>query len=319
MLSVATITFPFFALVLCGYLAARWQWLPLPAIPGLNSFVLFFALPCLLYRLGARTPLQQLWMPQAAVVYGVCALLMVAGVIALTVRRWGHNDAAMGALVAAFPNTGFMGLPLVAVLVGEAAAAPALMVIAIDMIVTSSLCVAISRWDASAHASLWPVVRRALGGVLRNPMPWAMVLGACASGWAWHLPSPLERTVDMLADAASPVALFTIGAVLARSQVQHHDKVAWASVVPIAVAKLALHPVLIVAVAALAAQCGYGLPSIQWQVLVMMAALPSASNVSLLAERLQAHGGRIARIILVSTAIAFVSFPAVVALVQRWR
>jgi predicted permease len=56
MLQILTVTFPFFALVLCGYVAARRGILPLQAIPGMNGFVLFFALPCLLYRFGASTP-----------------------------------------------------------------------------------------------------------------------------------------------------------------------------------------------------------------------------------------------------------------------
>jgi malonate transporter and related proteins len=47
-------------------------------------------------------------------------------------------------------------------------------------------------------------------------------------------------------------------------------------------------------------------------VMVLVAALPSASNVSLLAEKFGAHNGRIARIILVSTALAFFSFSAAV-------
>ena len=55
MLEVLRITFPFFALVLCGYAAARKGLLPLEAIPGLNGFVLFFALPCMLFRFGAVT------------------------------------------------------------------------------------------------------------------------------------------------------------------------------------------------------------------------------------------------------------------------
>lgn len=48
--------------------------------------------------------------------------------------------------------------------------------------------------------------------------------------------------------------------------------------------------------------------------LVLLAALPSASNVSLLTERFGAHGGRVARIILVSTVLAFLSFSGAVAL-----
>ena len=49
-------------------------------------------------------------------------------------------------------------------------------------------------------------------------------------------------------------------------------------------------------------------------VMVLLAALPSASNVSLLAEKFGANNGRVARIILVSTALAFLSFSAAVAL-----
>ena len=58
--AILAITFPFFALVLCGYLAVRRAMLPQLAIPGLNSFVLYFALPCLLYRFGSTTPLARL-------------------------------------------------------------------------------------------------------------------------------------------------------------------------------------------------------------------------------------------------------------------
>ena len=60
MLTILAITFPFFALVLCGYLAVRRTLLPLAAIGGLNSFVLYFALPCMLYRFGAAAPIAQL-------------------------------------------------------------------------------------------------------------------------------------------------------------------------------------------------------------------------------------------------------------------
>ena len=60
MLAILGVTFPFFALVLCGYVAARREMLPLAAIPGLNSFVLYFALPAMLYRYSAQTPIAEL-------------------------------------------------------------------------------------------------------------------------------------------------------------------------------------------------------------------------------------------------------------------
>ena len=314
-LSVLLVTFPFFALVLCGYLAARVRLLPQPAIPGLNSFVLYFALPCMLYRFGASTPIAQLLDPAAAGVYLLCALLMVGGtVLATRGPRMGWNDAAFGALVAAFPNTGFMGVPLLVALLGAAAAGPANWTIAIDMVITSSLCVALSRLDVAGTHGMAVALRKALRGMAGNPMPWAIALGALASAVHFTLPGPLDKSVAMLADAASPVALFTIGAVLARSQMNEHEQVQARDYVPIALAKLLLHPLLVWAVGQGAIALGLPLTPFALTALVLLAALPSASNVALLAERFGAHNGRIARIILVSTALAFLSFSGAVAL-----
>ena len=322
-LNVLTVTFPFFALVLCGYTAARWGLLPLQAIPGLNSFVLFFALPCMLYRFGASTPLAQLLDPAVALTYLLCALVMVAVTVVITRRgRVGWNDAAFGALVAAFPNTGFMGVPLLVALLGPLAAGPAIVTILVDMVVTSSLCIGLSRLGmaASGGDAAGQAARKALKGVLANPMPWSILLGAVVSGFQWSLPGPLNQTVGMLADAASPVALFTIGAVLARSQMMaaadasHH--VPWQQYVPVALLKLLLHPVLVLGVGLGAIHLGVPLDRFALTVLVLVAALPSASNVSLLAERFGADNGRIARIILVSTAAAFLTFSGAVALVK---
>lgn len=315
MLSVLLVTFPFFALVLCGYLAARRGILPQPAIPGLNAFVLYFALPCMLYRFGASTPIGQLLDPAVAGVYLLCALIMVAGTVALTRRgRIGWNDASFGALVAAFPNTGFMGVPLLIALLGKEAAGPTILTIAVDMLITSSLCIALSRMDGAGTHGVGVALRNALKGMATNPMPWSIALGAVASALSFKLPGPVDRTVAMLADAASPVALFTIGAVLARSQMNQHEQVPAGEYVPVALAKLLVHPVLVWAAGTAAMAAGVPLTPFALTVLVLVAALPSASNVSLLAERFGANNGRVARIILVSTALAFLSFSGAVAL-----
>ncbi|ART53764.1 transporter [Acidovorax carolinensis] len=315
MLSVLVVTFPFFALVLCGYLAARSGVLPQPAIPGLNAFVLYFALPCMLYRFGASTPIGQLLDPAVAGVYLLCALVMVGGTVALTRNaRIGWNDAAFGALVAAFPNTGFMGVPLLVALLGAQSAGPVILTIVLDMVITTSLCIALSRLDGAGTHGVAVALKSALRGMATNPMPWSIALGALASALQFTLPGPADKTVGMLADAASPVALFTIGAVLARSQMNQHERVLVRDYVPIALAKLLLHPLLVWAVGTAAIAVGVPLAPFALTVLVLLAALPSASNVSLLAERFGAHNGRIARIILVSTALAFLSFSGAVAL-----
>lgn len=318
-LQILSVTFPFFALVLCGFIAARRGVLPVPAIGGLNGFVLFFALPCMLYRFGASTPIAQLFNPSVALTYMLCGTIMVAFVIAVTRHgRIGWNDAAFGALVGAFPNTGFMGVPLMVALLGAKAAGPTIVAILVDMVVTSSLCIALSRLDGHGGASAGQAAKNALKGVLTNPLPWAILLGAGVSGLGLEVPKPLAQTIGLLADAASPVALFTIGAVLARAQMRPeagkaHD-VNWMEVVPVSALKLFLHPVLVLLVGISAMQIGVPLDRFSLTVLVLLAALPSASNVSLLAERFDADTGRIARIILVSTTAAFFTFSGVVAL-----
>lgn len=313
MLSILAVTFPFFALVLCGFVATRRGLLPLVAIPGLNTFVLYFALPCMLYRFGAQTPIAQLLDPVVATVYLLCGLLVVALSVVTTRQRWGWNDAAFGALVAAFPNSGFMGVPLLVALLGQASAGTIILTMALDMVVTTSLCIALSRLGQGEGGAA-QALRNALKGMLTNPMPWSIALGAVASALAFELPGPIDRTVAMLAAAASPVALFTIGAVLARSQMNQQEQVAPRHYVPLALVKLIVHPLLVWLACKAAMAAGFEMQPLAVTTLLLVAALPSASNVSLLTERFGAHGGRVARIILVSTVLAFVTFSAAVAL-----
>jgi malonate transporter and related proteins len=320
-LSVLAVTFPFFALVLAGYVAARRRMLPFEAIAGLNTFVLFFALPCMLYRFGASTPIAQLLDPTALGVWLLCALLVVAGTVKFSMNqriRW--NDASFGALVAAFPNTGFMGVYLLVALLGAGAAGPAILTILIDLVVTSSLCIALSRLDGADEHGASAAAKKALKGVALNPLPWSILLGGLSSALGWKPVAPVMNTIGMLADAASPVALFTIGAVLARSQFVaaqgEHGPLPVRDFVPVALVKLFAHPLLVWAVGTGARAVGVPLDAFTLHVMVLVAALPSASNVTLLAERFGADTGRIARIILLTTAAAFLTFSGAVAVLQ---
>jgi predicted permease len=374
MQAILYVTIPFFALVWLGLLAARSGALPLDAVPGLNSFVLFFALPCMLFRFGYTLPLSELLDPVVITVYLLCALVIVVFTVAVTVSpRVPIKDAAFGALVAAFPNSGFMGVPLLTAIAGSVAAGPVLSSLLCDIFITSSLCIAMaqSREDEDTRpamgpgpgyagvdsqvpddldegapmdarvASMWRLIRATMG----NPLPWSIALGVGLSALGVVLPVPIDRIIALLADAATPVALFTIGAVLWRSKVHAEElqdvhmspdqdpvdparqatsrfaiarhaatrgvRSQWQLLrpdLPVALIKLFLHPLLVLVVGLGARGIGAPLSSFQLAVLVLVAALPSASNVSVLAERYRADSGRIARIIMASTALSFVSF-----------
>jgi malonate transporter len=308
---ILAVTIPFFALVLAGYVAAQRGWLPESAIPGLNGFVLFFALPCMLLRFGAALPVAHLANPAVIGVWLLSALTIVALTIAATRRRVPMRDAAFGALVAAFPNTGFMGVPLLVALLGPAAAGPVMPTLLVDMFITSSLCIALaqSALDAGAPTETGArhALQRALRGALGNPLPWSILAGGLLSAAGLSLWGPLDTVVKMLADAASPVALFTIGAVVWRAGQHAHSRTPLGNFVPVALIKLLVHPLLVFALAS-AAYALELLDRFQLIVLTLAAALPSASSVSLLAERYRADNGRVARIIVASTALSFVTF-----------
>nr|WP_316642734.1 AEC family transporter [uncultured Roseateles sp.] len=313
MQAILSVTVPFFALILCGYLAARQGVLAKCAIPGLNGFVLFFALPCMLFRFGMNTPVLELLNPVVLTVYLAAALMIVFLTIAVTLSpRVQLKDAAFGALVAAFPNTGFMGVPLLVALLGPSAAGPVICTILADLFVTSSLCIALARgheaMSQGGSGSTAQAALQAVRGALSNPLPWSIALGALASISGLRLSGPIDTVVKMLADAASPVALFTIGAVLWRAGQHAHTRTPVRLYLPVALIKLFVHPLLVFLLGSAAQALGTPVSRAQLLVLTLAAALPSASNVSLLAERYGADNGRVARIIMASTVLAFVSF-----------
>ncbi len=315
--SIVTIATPFFGLVLCGWLAARAGILPVSAIPGLNAFTLFFALPALLFRLGAGGTLLHGLSGSAIVVYAAAALLMLAAVWRLERGPTNPADplnAAFAALTTTFPNSGFMGLPLLMSLLGATAAGPIACTLLVDVFVTSSICLALAH--AAEHTGHpLQAARDALRPVLGNPLPWAIAGGALA-GWLGVAPSgALDHGLKMLADAASPVALFTLGAMLERSRqmrmqqtVREGGATAHRPVGTLTLLKLVAHPTLVALLGWAAQRVGWPLPTPAWMALVLTAALPSAGNVSLLAERHGADTGRVARLIVVTTAASFASF-----------
>ena len=319
MQAILTVTIPFFALVLLGYLAAQRRWMPESAIPGLNAYVLYYALPCMLFRFGSSMPFARLIDPLLIALYTTCALLMIAITIAVTLRRGSGTagvdlkDAAFGALVAAFPNAGFMGVPLLVALLGANAAGPVIGAILVDLILTSTLCLALAqssghRSGGGDERSMLAAAALSLRGALTNPLPWAITVGALFAALDRELPGPIAEIVRMLGESAAPVALFTIGAVLSRAGRHGHTKTPPRNYLPVALLKLIVHPALIFGIGAGAAALGAPISPFGLMVLTLVAALPSASNVSVLAERYGADNGRVTRIIMASTVLAFASF-----------
>ena len=259
---------PFFALVLMGWGAARGRLLPMEGIPAMNSFVLFFGLTAMLFRLGASGALHQGGLLGLVLVYGVAGavvtgLALVWGIRQGLIRR----DSGLVALATAFPNTGFLGLPLLTGLLGPQAAGPIAATLLIDVLLLSSLCLAWAHSHAAREApgddpsEAWHAAQASLKGALRNPLLWSMALGMLVSWLGWTLPHAVDETIRLLGLAATPTALFTLGAILARAQMQP-ARLGTASV-PIGVPlllKLVIHPLLVCGAGWALVQAGVALP-----------------------------------------------------------
>ena len=346
MSSIFATTLPFFGLIFTGWLAARLRWLPLEAVPGLNAFALWFALPAMLFRLGLTLPAAEILHPAVIGVYALTACVLVAFVLALMLgERQRMKAASFDAFAAAYPNNGFMGLPLIVALLGHDAVGPLMSSLMVDVFLTSTLCIALANADherdtepfldtlggtpTHPEAVTYPDNRlaaridRSLRAALLNPLPWAILLGAGTRAAEITLPAPLTRFVGLLADAASPVALFTIGAVLRRAQLSVQDdpheaalrtlhwrrrlRAGW-GVGRLALFKLLLHPLLMLTAGLAARQLGADLSTLQLTTLVLVAALPSASSVAMWSERYRADTARVVHVIMVSTVAAFFTF-----------
>ena len=299
MLTLLALFVPFFALVLLGWVAVRRRIVPPDSLGGLNVFVLFFALPAMLLRLGAGGVLSHGGFGSLLLAYGLGGATVLVGV-ALWARRHGlgQRDTAYAALVTVFPNTGFLGLPLLMELLGPKAAGPLAATFLVDVVLFSSLCLA---W-ADAKAA-----RTALAGAMKNPLLWSMAVGVAMAAVGVTLPHAVDETLRMLGQAATPVALFTLGGILARTQMQAAAHLKPAPVGVPVVLKLVVHPAAVLGVGWGLQRAGVEISALGWMTLVMAAALPSASNVSMLAERARVDTGLVARIILWTTAGALVT------------
>jgi len=193
--------------------------------------------------------------------------------------------------------------------------------IVVDLVVTSTVCLALAQshvlradtgsgTTASEEQGLLRGAVLSLRSALTNPLPWAIAAGAGFAATGLALPAPVAQIVRMLGDSATPVALFTIGAVLFRAGQHIHTRTPPARYLPVALVKLVLHPALVYGGGTAAAALGAPVPPFGLMVLTLTAALPSASSVALLAERYGADNGRIARIVMASTALAFATFSA---------
>jgi predicted permease len=301
---ILSVTFPFFALIFFGYVAAARRWVPTEAVPAFNGFLLYFAVPAMLFRFASNTPFREITNGPFFLAWGIAGVVVTV-VVTMLARRLRANarDSAFFGLAAAVGNLGFMGVPMLVALLGERAAAPVILGIVADLIIVASVGLALAEAGGATGRGWKEDVRDAVMRIFLNPFIISMVLGAIFSGMQWKLVTPAAEIVKLLADSAGPCALFAIGVSLVRPDAPMKSPIL---VLPI-VAKLVVHPAIVWLTMRL-----FGIDEFTTRVAVLCAALPSAGWVFIFAIRYEADAGRISATILLTTAVAFVTFSALV-------
>ena len=309
MIEIFLKTLPFFCLIGLGFGAGRSGFFPPEATAYLTKFVFYFALSAMLFGFAANLSMADLLNPRAAAAYlWACGALYVLVMAIAFLRRARMEEALIEAHCSIIGNTGFLGVPLLVVLLGPDSVPMVLLILTIDLIVFSSLftiIITLSR-DGRVDSDL---PRKLLVAVAKNPMVMAMVLGLAWAATGFAMPGIANDFLTLLGAAATPCALFAIGASLADKKVERLAIVSWLSF-----GKLVLHPAL----TAFAALVLFGVDLQSAGVLIAAAALPVAGNVFILAQHYNAGPARVSATILVSTLVSIATVPVVIAWVTSF-
>jgi len=299
-------TIPFFAIIGLGYWAGRSRFFSEEATAYLTKFVFYFALSAMLFRFAATLPFAEIFNGRLVVGYllGTVAVYALASCVAWA-RGLDIPTAAVEAQCAAIGNVGFLGLPMLALLFSEAAIGPVMLVLTVDLVVFSSLIVILI--NGGRDGRLTPATFRLIGmGLLKNPMIVSISAGLLWSALQIPVPVPLNDFLTILGGAATPGALFAIGASLASKSAERVQVAAWLSF-----CKLVLHPICV----AIALIWLFPVAAFPASVAIAATALPVAGNVYMLAAHYRVAPHRASAAILLSTVASILTVPLAIALV----
>lgn len=290
-MNTALLLLPDFALILLGAAIRRWMALGEHFWLGLEKLVYFVLFPALLINALLRTRLD---LAAALPLLATAYLAMIGGMaLGLVPRLLSRVPALTFASVfqCGYRFNSYIGLAAAGLLFGDAGIAT------MGLIVGAAVPLA-------NLASVWMLARHGQVGLarelIRNPLILATLTGFLLNLSGLEPPAPLLALLGRLADASIALGLIAVGAAL---RLHHVPGVQGMAFWFLAVKLLAL-PVLALAVGA-----WLGLSGLNYQVVVLFAALPTASSAYILAVRMGGDGRSVAWLISVCTLASMVTLP----------
>lgn len=285
---------PVFTVIAVGALLARRFNLDLPSVTRLG---LYAAVPALVFR-----TLSSLSLPGDAMARLLSAYALL--LLVLTLVAWGAGRAVPGASrralvgITLFGNAANMMLPVSLFAFGEQGLERALVL----YVATALAMFALGPSLVGRAVTL----RAALHTVVRFPVFWAALAGVAAMGAGITLPIGAERAVGLLADAAVPLVLLSLGIQMSRLRAVRPRGIDAAAVA----LKLVVAPGLGFVVGR-----AVGLEGLDLAVLTLLAGMPTAINLAMLAVEFRGDADLVGRAVVLGTAASLLTLPLVLTLV----
>jgi predicted permease len=310
MIDIINLALPFFGLIFLGFACGKLKRIPDTGLAWMNFFIVYVALPALFYRILAQTPLDQL--AQVRFIVGTTLATLSAFCLAFAVgfamRRRHVAEATIAGLAGSFGNIGYMGPGLALATLGAEATAPVALIFCFDTLLLFSLVPLLMGFAGTQQKTLAATALEVVRRIVTNPFMIASALGAASAALHFEPPVALDRLMGFLQNAAAPCALFVLGVTVALRPL---DRMPWE--VPFLVAiKLAIHPAIVLVLLSL-----LGPFSDAWMTAaVLMAALPPALNVFVMARQYDSWVAQASGSVLLGTLASVVTLTAVMWLVK---
>ncbi|WP_315927937.1 AEC family transporter [Mesorhizobium sp. SP-1A] len=311
MTNVIGLVLPFFGLIFIGFLVARIHREPVEALGWMNIFIIYVALPALFFQLLARTPFEELteWRFVAGSLFSTLLIFSVMFAGSLVMSRGDVAESTMKGLAAAYGNTGYMGPGLALLAFGEQATVPVALIFCFENMMHFTVAPMMMALSGSDKRPLPQLLAGIVRRILLHPFIVATAAGITAAYFQFRPPVPVDRLLSYLSGAAAPCALFAMGVTLALRPLKRvpHE------IAPIAVLKLIVHPLLCYAVLS---RIGNFPPTWLFSA-VLLAALPTATNVFVLAQQYGVWIERASASILITTCASVVTVTGLLYLIQH--
>lgn len=298
MLNILTITGPIYLAMGLGYAATRRGFFSKPDTQALGRFVMYFALPAMLFNALAQRHFEDVLHAGFLWAYGLGSLFAFVSAFAIwrVARHKGVTESALAALGTSSPNSGYIGYPILLQVLGPTAGVGLALALLVENLLIIPLALVLADAGAQQHAPWQKTLQQSLWRLRKNPMLWAICLGMASSMLGLQLPEVVNKTIHLFSAACAALALFVIGGSLVGLHLSGLVKqVSW-----IVVGKLVVHPL---AVAVVLWCVGPMEASLQISA-ILLSSMPMLSIYPLIAQP-HGHEGFCAATLLASTVVSF--------------